>query len=89
MKKEDKIRLRKCVQELKKWEDEGDGRCVFIVVGDSEGGLSVFKYSSCLRLSESIASAICDKPTLIFAMKLGVAAAEEYNRQKEEKKSKS
>lgn len=88
MEKEDEIRLRKSVQSLKEWANR-EGRCALVIAGDEEGGFAVCKHGNFLRLAESIANAIRDKPTLIFAMKLGVEAAEEYNRQKEEKKNKS
>ena len=85
MEKEDETRLRKSVQDLKEWADKGS-RCVLVIAGDEEGGFSVVRRSSCLRMAEVIANAIHGRPDLIASVKIGVAAAEEYIRSRKEKK---
>lgn len=89
MEKEDKELFRKHVQELRKWANGEESRCLLVIAGDKEGGFCSVMYSNYLRMGEAIANMIHREPDLISAMKLGIAAAEGYNRQKKEKKNKS
>ena len=86
MEREDKERTRKPALELKKWANESKSRCLLIIASDKERGFYSIKYSSYLQMGEAIANVIHRTPDLISAMKIAIAAAEDYNRQKEEKK---